>query len=101
MAKWEIRQARSSVLKHDKSSNRFGLMPQGTLFTEDFLNEGIRGTDAWQALPADFAASFRAKLVPIFAKVANTPDNRSLAPGMCQQPCILAFPVQTIPSQER
>src|SRR5215208_1093019 len=26
-------------------------MAQGTLFTEDFLNEGIRGTEAWQSLP--------------------------------------------------
>jgi len=46
-------------------------MPQGTLFTEDFLNEGILGTEAWRNLPAGFAATLRQKLDPVFAKIAN------------------------------
>ena len=46
-------------------------MPQGTLFTEDFLNEGIRGTEAWQSLPPGFAATFRQRLEPIFARIAD------------------------------
>ncbi len=46
-------------------------MPQGTLFTEDFLNEGIRETDAWRELPADLAGSLRAQLGKVFAKIAK------------------------------
>ena len=46
-------------------------MPQGTLFTEDFLNEGIRGTEAWRSLPPAFAATFRQRLEPIFARIAD------------------------------
>jgi hypothetical protein len=46
-------------------------MPQGTLFTEDFLNEGIRGTEAWRNLSPDTVASFRRALLAIFAKVAD------------------------------
>jgi len=40
-------------------------MPQGPLFTEDFLNEGIRGTEAWRALPAEVDA-FRRQLQATF-----------------------------------
>jgi len=46
-------------------------MPQGTLFTEDFLNEGICGTQAWQRLAPDTSASFRTALRAIFAKIAD------------------------------
>src|ERR1700693_4000915 len=47
-------------------------MPQGTLFTEDFLNEGIRGTDAWRDLLAsDALATLRSTLRAIFADVAD------------------------------
>jgi hypothetical protein len=46
-------------------------MPQGTLFSEDFLNEGIRETDAWRALPADCAEALRAQLGKLLGKVAN------------------------------
>jgi hypothetical protein len=46
-------------------------MPQGTLFTEDFLNEGIRGTEAWRRLSPDTAESFRKALLAIFDKIAN------------------------------
>ncbi len=28
-------------------------MPQGTLFTEDFLNEGIREAEVWREIPSD------------------------------------------------
>jgi hypothetical protein len=46
-------------------------MPQGTLFTEDFLNEGIRGTDAWRGLSADAGASLRGRLRSIVTHVAD------------------------------
>jgi hypothetical protein len=46
-------------------------MPQGTLFTEDFLNEGIQGTDAWRALSPDTPTSFRKALHAIFDKIAD------------------------------
>jgi hypothetical protein len=46
-------------------------MPQGTLFTEDFLNEGIRGTEAWRNLSADAVASFQKALQAIFGKIAE------------------------------
>jgi hypothetical protein len=46
-------------------------MPQGTLFTEDFLNEGIRGTDAWRALSPDTPALFRNTLLEINREVAD------------------------------
>jgi len=34
-------------------------MPQGSLFTEDFLNEGILETEPWRACPATAMASLR------------------------------------------
>jgi hypothetical protein len=46
-------------------------MPQGTLFTEDFLNEGIRETAAWRNLPPGTPPVFRDALLPIFASVAD------------------------------
>jgi hypothetical protein len=46
-------------------------MPQGTLFTEDFLQEGIRETEAWRALPVDAMPAFRRQLQAIFADVAD------------------------------
>jgi hypothetical protein len=46
-------------------------MPQGTLFTEDFLNEGIQGTDAWQAATPGALAAFRETLQAIFKGVAD------------------------------
>ena len=46
-------------------------MPQGTLFTEDFLNEGIRGTDAWRSVTPEALAAFRATLQAIIKKVAD------------------------------
>jgi hypothetical protein len=46
-------------------------MPQGTLFTQDFLNEGIRGTDAWRSLSADAGASFRGRLRSIVTQAAD------------------------------
>jgi hypothetical protein len=46
-------------------------MPQGTLFTEDFLNEGIRGTEAWRGLSPGALATFRKTLLAIFAKIAD------------------------------
>lgn len=44
-------------------------MPQGTLFTEDFLNEGIRET--WRELPSDLVGCLRARLGKVFAKIAH------------------------------
>ena len=46
-------------------------MPQGTLFTEDFLNEGVRGTETWRALPDSAIPKFRDALIGVFSKVAN------------------------------
>ena len=46
-------------------------MPQGTLFTDDFLNEGIRETEAWRALTPEMLAEFRASLQSIFSGVAD------------------------------
>jgi hypothetical protein len=46
-------------------------MPQGTLFTEDFLNEGIQGTDAWRAIAPNTLVEFRNSLLGIFQKIAN------------------------------
>jgi hypothetical protein len=46
-------------------------MPQGTLFTEDFLNEGIQGTDAWRAATPGALAPFRETLQAIFKGVAD------------------------------
>jgi hypothetical protein len=46
-------------------------MPQGTLFTEDFLNEGIRGTQVWRSLPPDTPALLRKSLLAIFANIAD------------------------------
>ncbi len=46
-------------------------MPQGTLFTEDFLNEGIRGTDAWRGVTPEIVASFREALQATVKKVAD------------------------------
>jgi hypothetical protein len=44
-------------------------MPQGTLFTEDFLNEGIRDTDAWRGTTPEALAAFRETLLAIVKKV--------------------------------
>jgi hypothetical protein len=46
-------------------------MPQGTLFTEDFLNEGIQATDAWQRVTPEAVAAFRQSLEAIFKGVAD------------------------------
>lgn len=46
-------------------------MPQGTLFTEDFLNEGIRETAAWRNLPPGTPIAFRDALRAIFGSVAD------------------------------
>jgi hypothetical protein len=46
-------------------------MPQGTLFTEDFLNEGIQGTDTWRDVTPESLATFRAALQLIFKQVAD------------------------------
>lgn len=46
-------------------------MPQGTLFTDDFLNEGIRETDIWCALTPEALAEFRAHLQTIFDGIAD------------------------------
>ena len=46
-------------------------MPQGTLFTNDFLNEGIRETESWRALTPEMLAEFRASLQSIFSGVAD------------------------------
>jgi Eco57I restriction-modification methylase len=46
-------------------------MPQGTLFTEDFLNEGIRDTDAFRRLTPQMVSGLRETLQATFAKVAN------------------------------
>ncbi|MFZ1324555.1 MAG: restriction endonuclease [Candidatus Contendobacter sp.] len=39
---------------------------QGKLFTQDFLREGIRETDAWQRLDPDELSRFRARIAAIF-----------------------------------
>ena len=46
-------------------------MPQGTLFTEDFLNEGIRGTEAWRSITPEALAAFRKALQAIVKDVAD------------------------------
>jgi hypothetical protein len=61
----------SRVVLTSADSSQSRLMPQGTLFTEDFLNEGIRGTEAWRSLVPDAVASFRGLLRGIFAKIAD------------------------------
>jgi hypothetical protein len=46
-------------------------MPQGTLFTEDFLNEGIRDTETWRNVTAESLAGFRTTLQTIFGQIAD------------------------------
>jgi hypothetical protein len=46
-------------------------MPQGTLFTEDFLNEGIRSADAWRAIMPHALAAFHTRLKEILAAIAD------------------------------
>src|SRR5579859_2060440 len=46
-------------------------MPQGTLFTEDFLNEGVQGTDAWRGITPDALLAFRESLQTIFKAIAD------------------------------
>ncbi len=46
-------------------------MPQGTLFTEDFLNEGIRGTEAWRSIAPQPLAAFGEALQTIVKNVAE------------------------------
>jgi hypothetical protein len=46
-------------------------MPQGTLFTEDFLNEGICGTQAWRNLASGAAPAFRQQLQVLFASIVD------------------------------
>jgi hypothetical protein len=46
-------------------------MPQGTLFTEDFLSEGILGTEAWRAVPPATVDEFRRQLAALFPKTLN------------------------------
>ena len=46
-------------------------MPQGSLFTEDFLNEGILETEPWRACPATAMASLRDQLYSVFGKIAD------------------------------
>ena len=46
-------------------------MPQGTLFTEDFLNEGIQGTDAWRSITPEALAVFGQSLQTILKEVAD------------------------------
>ena len=53
------------------SRGGFRCMPQGTLFTEDFLNEGIRGTEAWRSITPEALAAFRKALQAIVKDVAD------------------------------
>ena len=46
-------------------------MPQGTLFTEDFVSEGIAGTDAWREVMPETITAFLENLRSIFGAVAN------------------------------
>ncbi len=46
-------------------------MSVGTLFTEDFLAEGIKESSAWRGLPEGEVAALRAAIIGIFAGVAN------------------------------
>jgi hypothetical protein len=46
-------------------------MPQGTLFTEDFLNEGIRETQAWRDATAATLSDFRAQLESVLGKISD------------------------------
>jgi hypothetical protein len=46
-------------------------MPQGTLFTEDFVAGGIAATDAWREVTPETMAAFRENLQLIFGAVAN------------------------------
>jgi hypothetical protein len=46
-------------------------MPQGTLFTEDFLSEGICGTEPWRRLPPGTIAEFRRDLDALFTGIAD------------------------------
>lgn len=48
-------------------------MAAGTLFTEDFLREGIRRTPEFQALGANAAMAARATVADLFSKIA-APD---------------------------
>ncbi|HEX2253434.1 MAG TPA: hypothetical protein VHQ65_09220 [Thermoanaerobaculia bacterium] len=49
---------------------------QGKLFTRDFLDQGIRETDAWRALDDDQVAAFGDELRRLFAAfpVAGQPN---------------------------
>lgn len=46
-------------------------MANGLLFTEDFLNEGVRETETYRALTDDAVSEQRATLAAIFAKVVD------------------------------
>lgn len=46
-------------------------MPQGTLFTEDFLNEGIQGTDAWRSITTESLDAFSAAVRTTLSQVAD------------------------------
>ena len=46
-------------------------MPQGTLFTEDFLTEGVREIQAWRELADETIETFQRDLHAIFSKVSD------------------------------
>jgi len=51
-------------------------MPQGTLFTKDFLDEGIKEAETWRNLGSDTVEAFHARISGIFAEfpVAGEPN---------------------------
>jgi hypothetical protein len=64
-------------------------MPQGTLFTEDFLSEGVAATDAWREVASETMAAFRENLQSIFSAVANPAGlNESQAEERIIQPIL-------------
>ncbi|MFO7640501.1 MAG: restriction endonuclease, partial [Candidatus Competibacteraceae bacterium] len=73
---------------------------QGKLFTQDFLREGIRETDAWQRLdPADLAR-FRARIAAIFgAFPADSQANEAVTETEIIFPVLEALGWASLPQQ--
>ena len=73
---------------------------QGKLFTQDFLREGIRETDAWQRLDAADLARFRARIQAIFgAFPADSQANEAVTETEIIFPVLEALGWASLPQQ--
>ena len=73
---------------------------QGKLFTQDFLQEGIQETDAWQRLDPDDLARFRARIEAIFgAFPADSQANEAVTETEIIFPVLEALGWACLPQQ--